>query len=904
MSVLRVVLAHVIIIVTCVLLSLQALAQITVVNKGSRHYLQRIGIDEHTRTNPAGQQILKEYALALATNPLNLNPVFQCEISRESTVSAQGEVVVRFRIINGSVRGDFQLRGFDISDVLMPTLFNATILITNSRGDTLLRETQRSLRLNRGSSAFVRYQVDAGSQTDTLWFEVKDLFFAHERQGVQNLVVRIQKIADYYAASYLLTKVQKQLSSVNCRQYDLLPQSFIALMEAHRVLQHIEKAGFPEALSLGINDPVDLSRRFEVAENTYAYLMREFDNTLRNTSRIYLTQTEESLVMQYIDGITRYIDENPEPGFAARPFINQLSIVDFSGKEFEQQANYFRQLSTRIYTGIAPEKAAEEFLGLIYKKMLAKAADYLGAVEYNKAVVLFENAAKFCHAFHEVECSENAQFELAKAKHGLYGFYLSVAEKAIEMQRPDIGSYYTFMARDYQRNNRQLIIHDGDVTIMLVKLFDAYVLEAAKHNYAERYDSALMILTRAMQPDIGITPSFAWHLQNSVALNGILARRLKVFSGMFDAEPLPAIEVVYHSLVQFVNTNMAGVELSIDNEKIYRQSQTRFVNMLGQSARFDMDNGLFEESMRKLLLAKSILSDRKMALNPEIDSLALIAGREVIRQMLQTTVSLINQGKTDDAFNYFSEANIRAEQYGLQRDAITKARLDEIYDAYISVRCVQLQSRFDQVILRAERLAELKMFIQAGDTLAAEMNQLNANKACRFTLTSAQALIARLQHPAAFQQALIDANRAYEQKDFIACLRHIEIAESLCQQHELQKFGLERFTMMDYALLHKNNSLNWFIARRFVQLLRFNQALNVLELLREGGSTAAETQEIQEELGLLMGFKDRAEVSFLQSFSKPREYTGGDSWYKPFHKAYRKGLGHRFPWFFQRGQAK
>jgi len=889
--------------IACVLFPTAAHSQVTVVNKGSRHYLQRIGQEEHVRINPFGQQILREYALALATNPLNLSPVFQCEINRESTVSAQGEVVIRFRIINGTVRGDHELKGFDISDVLMPTLFNATILLTNNRGDTLLRETQRGLRLNKGNSAFVRYQVDAAPLKDTLWFEVKDLFFTHERQGVQNLINRIQKIADYYAADYLLERIQKQLATVNTRQYDLLPESFISLMEAQRVLQHIGKANFSEALSLGINDPANLSRRHEVASNTYAYLMREFDNTLRQTSRIYLTQTEESLIMMYIDGITKYIDDNPEPGFAAQPFINQLSSLDYAGKEFDQQANYFRQIAARIYNDIPAVQAAEKFLGNVYEAMIRKAGDYMTAVEFTKAVVLFENAARFCSAFPEVECSEQAQFDLAKAKHGLYGFYLSVADRAIEMQRPDIGSYYTFLARDYQRKNRKLIIHDGDVMIMLVKLFDAYVLEASRHNNSERYDSALMILTRAVQPDIGITPSFAWHLQNSKALNGILARRLNTFASMLNGEPLASIEVVYHTLAHFVNSDMAGVALSADNELRYRELQARFVKILGQSAKYDMDGGLFEESMRKLLLAKSILGDRNMPLNPEIDSLAIIAGREVIRQMLQATVALINQGKTDDAFNLFSEATLRAEYYGLQRDEVTKARLDEIYDAYISIRCAQLQSRFDQVVLRAERLAELKLFIQAGDTITSAMNQLLIHKACRFSFTAAQALISRYQYPAAFQQALIDAERAYEQKDFITCLRHIENAELLYQQYDLQKFGLDPFTMMDYAFRHRNNSLNWFIARRFVQLLRFDQALRALELLREGGSTSAETQEIQEELGSLMGFKDRNEVSFLQSFTKPKEFTGGDSWYKPFHKAYRKGLGHRFPWFFQKRSA-
>jgi hypothetical protein len=762
----------------------------------------------------------------------------------------------------------------------------------------LLFERQQSLRLSKGNSAHIRFQVQIPHNIDTVWFEVQDLFFFHERSDIQQLINRVQKIADYYAADYLLKIVHDQLSTIKCTQYDLLPQCFLALIEVDRVLRHVSNANFSEQLSLGISDPAALQRRLELATNTHSYLMREFSILLNKNNRIYLTLTEDALITQYINGILRYIDNIPEPGFAAAPYINQLTVIEYSGKEFEQQANYFRQLAKRIYPDLPQDNASAHLLSLIYEAMLRKANEYVDAVEFNKAVVLHENACRFCEAFKEIECDENAYLQLSKAKHGLYGFYLTVANRAIEMQRPDIGSSYVFLARDYQRKNKHLIIHDGEVMIMLVKLFDAYVAEAAKYNMAEHYDSALIILNRVIQPDINITPSSAWHLQKSITMNGILAGRLIGFSTALDTMQLAVTENMYHNLVQFIKNDMAGISLSTFNSAAFHQIQQRFVQQLILAVGSDMDAEYYEESMRKLLLVRGIIGEEVTYFSPEVDSLTLIAGRQVINRILSETVLLINKGKTDDGFELYNKALQRSEEYGLTNDTITQTRLNGIYDAYLAVKCSQYQTRLDHVVQHAEKLAKSKMFIKLNDTLNAAVKEVSGLKACKLSLSEAEAILSKYQQPYELQRSLQIANLALAQNDFVSCLRNIETAEKISTQNNLREFGLEKVSMLGYTLKNANPAFNWYVARRFVQLHRPEEALAMLESIRETGVSSSETEGIQHDVGFLIGSRDRQEVGFFKSFSKPKQYTGGNSWYKPFNKAYRKGLGFSFPWLF------
>ena len=870
-------------------------SQPVIIVTGNRFHLQRIDFEEHRKANPHGKQIMRDFATALATNPDNLNTVFQCEINREASLINPYELNVRFRVVNGEVRRDTHLRGFDLSKVLLPAAFQATFLITTSGRDTLLNETQRAIRLTQGNSAHIRYKVEIPAATDTVWFEVKDLYFFHERQSVSNLTAMIQHTANYYAADRLLKKTQEEMGRVNCKNPDLLPECFFVLLKAQRVLNHIANANFSGNLSLGVADPVQLQKRLEIGMNTHSFLMREFSSLMQRTNRIYLTKREDDLIMDYVDGITSFVEDDTHIGFAAAPFVNELLHIEYAGKQFEQDANYFRRIAALINPGVSPQEASARLLSLIYHAMLLRAGDFMADVNYNKAIILLENAERFCKAFHEVDCRADVSYELSKARHGLYGFYLSVAGKAIEMQRPDIASSYVFMARNYQRQNSKQIIHDGEVMLMLIRLFDAYVLEAAKHNKAGNFDSAYWIINRVMEPDFYITPTTAWHEQRHLALNGLLMRRLQSLRSSLETQPVTLSETIFYELMQFVDETLGDAGLSRENEQLMRSLLRTFVRQLVSAAEKDMANEFFEEAIRKLMLARKINGESAFEPIPAIDSLSYISGREVLFDMLRRTVILINQGRTDDAFLLFNEAILRRRTYRLDNDPIILSRFDEIFNAYLKIKCVQMQSRLDQTLIYAQRQAKLKSFVQAVDTLQNSLAGIAAKQICDFSTAQAESFLQQHRPAAEFQQALLLAERAFQMANMQLCLRHIESAEQLYSQHNLEKFGLAHFSMVVFAQDKNNSSLNIITANRYVQLGRFNEAFVMLELLREAGISAAELVDIQAGLGFMMGEKDRGQISFFQSFAKARQYSGGGAWYKSFHKSYRRGLGYRFP---------
>jgi tetratricopeptide (TPR) repeat protein len=875
-----------------------AFSQPVIINNLSRHYMQPVGSEDQTTTNPAGRRMIREYATALATNPVNISISFQCEINHDVNVTAGGDLSIRFRINNSSIRGNHMLKGFDISNALLPSLFYSTIFISGSKGDTLLHDRLHSARLIHGKSDYFRYKVTLPDDADTIWIEVKDLFFFHNDQNVRRLIERLQKIADYYAADYLLKGIERDFAAVNCRQADLLPSCFLALIKADRELQHIDKASFEGFLSLGYSDPAELKKKFEILSYTYSFLMRELSTAIQLTQRIDLNHDFDQFIEDYLEGITWYIDDNPEPGFAATPFINQLASIEYTGGTFQQKAHLFRQLAAKARPGVPAGEASGQKLAMVYHAMIYKAKEYIDAIQFNKAIVLLENAGRFCEAFREIDCSHEASFELAKAKHGLYDFYLSVASRAIEIEKPDIAHTYVFRALDFQRDNHHLIIYDGKVTDMIARLFDAYVWEAEKFNQVARYDSALIYVNRAIQPGMTITPTPAWQNQKHLALNGLLAGKLNYFDKALKSLPLTITENMYHQLDQFIGQDMMGVDLNTGNRENLTHLQMALIRQLTNAAKSDINENYFDEAMRKVILAHSIPESHKFRIRQQLDTLALISGREIIHAMLIKTIALINQGKTDEGFEAYSKALQQSKEFGLDDDEMTKNRFNKIYEAYLAIRCSQLQSYLNQALLRSERLAGIKLFTNAYDTVSAALEHVQTFPACRHSLKNAEKFLIEFEVAANFQRSVRKAGIALEQNEYNECLSHLRNARKLNESHDLKKFGLNPFSMYLFAKDKNDQTLNYHIARHLIQSSQHDQALAMLELMRKSGVSSSNARSLQRQLGADMGAADRNSVGSFRSFSKPKEYTGGHAWYKSFNRAYRRGLGYSFPWIF------
>jgi hypothetical protein len=434
------------------------------------------------------------------------------------------------------------------------------------------------------------------------------------------------------------------------------------------------------------------------------------------------------------------------------------------------------------------------------------------------------------------------------------------------------------------------------VMIMLIRLFDAYVLEAMKYNRSGKFDSAMIMLNRTVEPDIGVTPSATWHTQYQEASNGLLAEKIGFLKQAFNHKPVSETESMYHGLMQFVEVTMKQVPLTEGNKVGLASLQDEFARQLLDAAGADMAAGFFEESLRKLLLLRNMNEGKYR--DQKVDSLTVVAGREVINILLEKTIVLINQGKTDEAFELYGQARQRSIQYGLSGDEITEKRLTDIFNAYLAVKCVQLQSQLEKTYAYAERLVSAKLFVKAVDTLNLMLSRAEKYQACGLDLNRFQRFLNKYDVPADFQGSLQMAEDAFSKRNFSSCLNHIENAEKLSEQSELGQYGLESFTMLDYAQEKQSNALNWYVARRYVQLFKYQRAFDMLDMLQKSGVKASDAAELQQELGELLGVRDRSEVSFFQSFSKQKEYTGGSSWYRPFNRAYRKGLGYRFPWIF------
>jgi hypothetical protein len=867
--------------------------QIEVYNKCGQLHRQALLLNNFNGNSQHSSRMLRDYAIAHTTHPDSLGLVFSCRQVCEVHVNSTGKPVIKIGFDDLVVKGTTSHKGFDFTDLLKPEAFRGKVVIQNFRNDTLYIYPFSGIF---NPQKLFQYELLPGIEAlnDSVWFEVSDLFFYHLPGNAEKLRARIRSIDEYQASSQLIASARRIMSPLNSRQPDLLPQSFVALLEASRILDHVSKNSLEKKLPLQHTDPLQLQRSLEIALNTHEFLSKEFVETLNKTSRIYLTQTEEEFVESFITSLSAYFNNNGQRGFSTGAFISGLSALDLNSEHFSTYKTYLRQIAAKINPHLQNKEASARVLSQIYNAMMELSKKLVAGSEYNQAIVMLENADRFCNSFEEIECSDENSRELAKARHGLYASYLSVANRATEANQLNLAMQYIELAREYQKNNSRLIYYDGDITIALIKLFDAYVVTATRQNTAQNYEAALGLLERAVGADFSITPTSGWHHQNSIALNGLLHHKLQRMMTQQDTLDLFALMDNYMEVKSFIAQKMSSAEPDEINSSLLSRWETAFLNNLVKEAEAGILIRDYEAVMELLFLSKNI-SRQPSGLKNRIESLSRNAGHEVIKQMLAQTVTSMNRGRTEEAFGLFYETVLRSEKYDLSGDAETKKQIDAVYDAYLSIRCIQVQSGFDQVLIYAQRLASSRMFDKAHDTINWVLQSATQYPACRLTLSTAKEFMEQYKHAAKFQKNVENAASALTQHHYEASFKYLLEAETLYNDHNLTSLTHESFSMIHFAEGHQSNKLLKLIAAHYAGTFRFEQSFAALALLKNHGIQASDLSDIQIMLGRGLGSRDRTEVGLLQSFSKARQYSGGGRWYNTFHRSYRRALGYRFP---------
>lgn len=439
-------------------------------------------------------EIARYNYLNLYNTHYNLRFAHECSIIKTPEGHFQCQSVIK----NNTLEGNIFYQRFNLSDVLMPAMYNLDIDIT--QGSSQQHYSFQNLRFSViNELPFRDAAIDPSGEGK---FKISNISFYYNENNEQAFRDRIEDIHRFLGFDKLLAFNLQKAENINPEDnYDLL-SNFFRITDLMLFREKLEKNKIPFQLP-------------EVYELVFNENHRKLNANLRRL---------ETMFSQNADTLHTAISDD-DIKIASQTLIqlqyDYLTLMNQSNHFFEpvflSTVNFFDSV-----------EAWEETEKLLSKKLLSKAdipseneilkklchtiyADYISETDtlialqkYNEAVIMAGSATTFCKVYPDTDCEVLTFNKTAQVKYGIFDAYLRIARTAMEKNMPGFARKYLDLAREFQQTNSRVIISSHVVEDLLEDLawnffesagffYDVKNYKDALENYVNAREIYLMI---------------------------------------------------------------------------------------------------------------------------------------------------------------------------------------------------------------------------------------------------------------------------------------------------------------------------------------------------------------------------------------------------------------------------
>jgi len=221
------------------------------------------------------------------------------------------------------------------------------------------------------------------------------------------------------------------------------------------------------------------------------YLQNMDTLTVNLTTEDYLEASGQIIAIQkgYLEALTR-------TNYLFEPAFMELAHY-FPGKS--GWSTLMAEMKTVFQNSLRAEQRldTEEFGNQLIDSYIKETDSLIAHENFTDAVLMLESAEIVCEAISDDDCGLSVFHRLSLSKYGIYDSYISVARSAIAAGNLNLTYKYLLMARDFQKNNSNLIITAGQVNSDLEQLAWLFLEAGRGKDYNHLTDENLECLDKA-----------------------------------------------------------------------------------------------------------------------------------------------------------------------------------------------------------------------------------------------------------------------------------------------------------------------------------------------------------------------------------------------------------------------
>ena len=825
----------------------------------------------------------------------NLTSLYNTSFTYHYTLQKSLERVEPFtyrldiKIAGDHFEGDIHYRDFNLSDILQPeqTGFKAIVEVD---GNYIYSREFKDIPVDDENIFHVGFTFDAFVNEQNIEVNIEDIDFNSIEKDKSGFNKRISYIDNYYAALAAIEQSLERIGRIEISSTDPV-DLFICISELERIYSRIRHSEFIDKLGLTRESHPGFFIKLTKLQNKIAGLHYFHDSKIGEVDFLRVSQSINEISEKYIDEVSRFYYLSQETTHAYQPYFYNLGMFSCQSSDLYRYIKGMNRILRKTGYCNDTDAIAGQLKQEIYNTYLERAKSLVDDEYYYLAKGLLTNAESFYKASIGEEMPLNFNILMSKITYGIYNSYVHLIDRAIDIGNYELAENYITKARDFQQGNSAIILSAKYIRSVSEKLVQLYISKGIRQNQNEEYREAIYCFEQAHD----VCSNLGVFNQDYIIKHGLMKARTGYYNQLLAGavEKLDeGEESVAYQYIGKANELDAKYDLSHADPGNFEFAQARFhqqvyLNLISKGRKY-LQSGNYSMAFEKLLKALELEQAHNLEIYEPLPDLFSQAATPYMVYQCKLGEVKVKKNKMDEAREIYDRCLSMQTEYGLLYEPELNAGLAMLNNNIFARQCLLVAEQYEERIDAAENKVEGGDFIGAVDILKSSETLLKKNYFCEYDQSSVAYLIKQYQPASEYQILAGEAQDALSSGDNDSFVEIYRKMEELSNLHEVIRRKIEPLPL-HYLFSVKNNlALLESSIAGYDNKEQYETALKILDVLESNNTSVREARNIQQQVAEKLARADKATASNVDPKKSVEKYTGGNSWYRHFRKAYIK----------------
>jgi hypothetical protein len=405
----------------------------------------------------------------------------------------QGSLNVRLELIDNqtakitikfteqSVLGEHSYRHFDISQWLVPSLFDLKFNITDAT-DNILQDIDLS-GINRNdknnSDTIIIYDLNGFSPVENMRLNITSVNFYYPPEYHEEATFLRKVLSSYYDAPDQIENAYALINGLSVVKPEQLILDEFRLCDAEIIAAKLRFESFHDFIKYEGRDPLNVNYRLDKLQRELLALRSDFNFAISHIDSILYDRGIQLLKNGETEKARAIFERAVSYNRWYIPAQLALGTMELHSGRSQDAMNRMTGLMSKVSPPLQWLEDTRAFALELFTHELERAEKLSLDDRFLDALKILNRLNVFCEATENTwDCPHKLSISLINAHYGMYRSYLRVAERAYVSGNFSFAVTYIENAREYQQQNQSFIENDRESMLLLQQVSEAYQLRA------------------------------------------------------------------------------------------------------------------------------------------------------------------------------------------------------------------------------------------------------------------------------------------------------------------------------------------------------------------------------------------------------------------------------------------